>query len=186
MKIISWIMLVVAMSSQAVAGGRGRFVSPVRVNNFRCDVPVSSIRLGKLQPSVTASFIHNGQVAALVSPVLYSVNPYGQQYQQQQSMHSLSELVQRAVAAELQRLGVTGTMGLSQSLVTQNCSECHGENNPKAGFSVFGDMTAEEKLKAISRILHSDPEKRMPKGKPIDDDIRGRLIDELAKTRPTK
>jgi len=51
----------------------------------------------------------------------------------------------------------------------QSCIECHGAKKQEGKFSIFDyqQMPLEEKAKRVwPRLTHSDPDKRMPKGKP--------------------
>jgi len=51
------------------------------------------------------------------------------------------------------------------------CGACHAGANPKGNFDIlkYPQMSAEQKAKVWARLLHSDPDKRMPrKGTPED------------------
>lgn len=70
------------------------------------------------------------------------------------------------------------------TLVQRTCVKCHSGPEPKGKLDLSGELSPEQRLKAIGRLLADDLAKRMPKGKEIDAEMRGKLIQELAKPKP--
>ena len=52
---------------------------------------------------------------------------------------------------------------------------------PKGKLDLAGEVPAETRLKMIQRILADDPAQRMPKGKPLDAQQIGLLLQELSR-----
>jgi len=69
----------------------------------------------------------------------------------------------------------------SASLVQQSCVKCHSGESPKGKLDLSGDLSPDVRLKMIGRILADDPAERMPKGKALDAQAIGLLIQELSK-----
>jgi len=67
------------------------------------------------------------------------------------------------------------------SLVAKSCVKCHSGEKPKGKLDLSGDLSPALRLKAIGRILADDESKRMPKGKPLDAQAIGLLIQELSR-----
>ncbi len=66
------------------------------------------------------------------------------------------------------------------SLVQQNCVRCHSGAEPKGGLDLSGALDCETRMKCIARVLADSDDKRMPKGKSLNPDDLGKLIQELA------
>lgn len=71
------------------------------------------------------------------------------------------------------------------SLVQRTCLECHGGENPEANLSLADPalLTADQRLRAIGRLLEDDQAKRMPKGSTLSPEELGRIIQELSSTK---
>ena len=87
--------------------------------------------------------------------------------------------VSRALAAER-------VLAAPATLVAQTCVKCHSGPNPKSNLDLSGELAPAVRLKMIARILADDPAKRMPKGKPLDAQAIGLLIQELSRTAKTE
>ena len=74
------------------------------------------------------------------------------------------------------------TQAESTSLVHQHCAKCHTGEQAKAGFRLeaWTTLGAEQRLKMIRRVLSDDESTRMPKGKQLDPQTLGELIQELS------
>jgi len=69
------------------------------------------------------------------------------------------------------------------SLVATHCVRCHTPNSRSwvsHHLDLSGDLSAETRLKMITRILADSPEKRMPKGKQLDAQQIGLLVQEIS------
>jgi len=73
-----------------------------------------------------------------------------------------------------------------RSLVASSCAKCHSGPTPKGKLDLSGELTADVRLKSIARILSDDPTRRMPKGKSLDAQAIGLLIQELSRPQPKK
>ncbi|HEX4132466.1 MAG TPA: c-type cytochrome domain-containing protein [Pirellulales bacterium] len=96
-------------------------------------------------------------------------------------------LEDRIVAKVLKGLQASGTIkaAAAPSLVGRACATCHGATNPKAGLSLAATtaLTADERLKSISRVLADDPQLRMPpssSGIKLSAEELGKLLQELS------
>lgn len=72
---------------------------------------------------------------------------------------------------------------LPMSLVSQHCAKCHkpaGSAWKKTELDLTGELSNATRLHMIQRILSDDPAKRMPRGKPLDAQAIGLLIQELS------
>ncbi len=67
------------------------------------------------------------------------------------------------------------------TIVAAQCGRCHGAVQAKAGLDLTAELDEATRLKAISRLLADDPRQRMPKGKELPPELRGQLIQELAR-----
>jgi hypothetical protein len=65
-------------------------------------------------------------------------------------------------------------------LTMQHCQSCHSGDKPKGGFSVGGALSAPMRLKMISRLVHENSMKRMPKDQILPPLAIGGLIQELS------
>lgn len=82
------------------------------------------------------------------------------------------------LAAEIaRRLGNIQELGAS--LVTTTCGRCHSGQTPKGGFAIPRPLDAQTSLKMISRIIHPDPDKRMPPDTDLTPEEVGELLQEL-------
>ena len=69
------------------------------------------------------------------------------------------------------------------SLVATYCAKCHNAEAAKR-VDLSGAIDAETRLAAIRRVLADDPAKRMPKGRELDAETLGLLIQELSTEPP--
>lgn len=67
------------------------------------------------------------------------------------------------------------------TLVSQSCVKCHSGPTPKGKLDLSGELSPETRLKMIQRMLADDPTKRMPKGKLLEAQAIGLLIQELSR-----
>jgi len=63
------------------------------------------------------------------------------------------------------------------TFVYATCSKCHSGNAPKGGFSVLGELSDADRIKAAAQVLSG----KMPKGKPLSPEDAGRVLSELMK-----
>lgn len=71
-----------------------------------------------------------------------------------------------------------------RSLVASSCAKCHSGPTPKAKLDLSGELLPAVRLRSIARILSDDPARRMPKGKSLDAQAIGLLIQELSRAAP--
>lgn len=65
------------------------------------------------------------------------------------------------------------------SAVQQHCASCHNATKSQGGLDLTAALSAEQKLKAMQRLVTDDEAKAMPKGKTLTDQQRGELVSEL-------
>ena len=73
-----------------------------------------------------------------------------------------------------------------RSLVTSSCMKCHSGSTPKGKLDLSGELSPAVRLRSIARIFSDDPTRRMPKGKSLDAQAIGLLIQELSRPQPKK
>ena len=129
-------------------------------------------------PKVRSRVVVQAQAVQYVQPQSYYA--VGQAAQED----ALAERIAARVLAKLEAAATVKTEAVS-SLAMQHCAKCHGGPEPKAGLDLSGDLDCETRLHAIRMLLADDESKRMPKGKPLDAETLGLLIQEFA-TPPTQ
>ena len=96
---------------------------------------------------------------------------------------ALAERIAARVLAKLEASASTTAQPQQQavgSLIVANCAKCHSGADAKGGIDLSGELTCEVRLHAIWQVMHNDPARRMPKGKDLDPETLGLLIQELA------
>jgi hypothetical protein len=99
-----------------------------------------------------------------------------------QSSMALSEAqLDRLADKVVQKLNTVQTAeAVTNPLTMQHCQSCHSGDKPKGKFSVGGLLDATTRLKMISRLVHVDATKRMPKNQLLPALAIGALIQELS------
>ena len=126
-----------------------------------------------------------------VAPHSYSLGFSGQAYAPQaapqarvQSTKSAEDaLVDRLVEKLAARLGLDAKPASvdPHPLLTANCLSCHNATKKSGGVDFSGELTDELRLRAIGAMLSDKDSARMPKGKQLDANSLGKLIQEFSK-----
>lgn len=168
----SFVLGILLLAAPALAGNR-------------CNVSVQSFAL-QSGLAVTPFAVPVATPVATVAVGAYSYGFTGQAAQSVSaaSVDSQVDKIADRVIAKLRAAGFGGikaeALPEKPSLVSANCAACHGATKQAGGFRVDLSLSPEAKLKAIGRILADDPAKRMPKGKNLDPQTLGLLLQELA------
>lgn len=149
--------------------------------------PCVSARCNKI---AVQSFVPVQQQAVTVFTVpvpnaIYSTAP--QQAVQASSLDYLELVSELRQIKELLAAGAGGVRATAADplrLTRQFCGKCHSNGQSKGNFSFSTDLDCEQRLHAMSMVLHDDPARAMPKGRQLTDQERGLLLQELAK-KPT-
>lgn len=114
---------------------------------------------------------------AYAPPVYYSV---GQDLQTEALAEKVASLVERKLA--LRAALKTERETAPQTALAQNCARCHSGENAKGGL-VF-DGAGQLSCSTITKALRAIADGRMPKGKVIDGQTKGQLMQELLDSEP--
>ena len=132
--------------------------------------------------SAVPSFAQTVNVVRSSPSFWYGTDPNA--YRQSSASDELLERLERIERLLSQGGAVRAAEVDPLRLTRQACAKCHTGAQAKGGFSVDGDLSCEDRLRAVSMLLHDDASKRMPKGRPLDAQSTGLIIQELSK-RPT-
>lgn len=176
---LSALAILALIASPAFAGGH-------------CKVQVQSFALQSgLVVTPFAVPVAAPVAVAQVSPYVYGFSPAGTQSYSAASSSTSEDRIAEKVIAKLKAAGFGGSTFQAQalpaekpSLVAANCAKCHAGASAAKGYRVDVPLSEAAKLKAIARILEDDAGKRMPKGKTLDPQSLGLLLQELAKSSP--
>ena len=126
---------------------------------------------------------HCPKVRRVVAVQAY-VQPQAAYYQVGQDLQSeaLADKIAARVLAKLEASATAAdTAPIRQaSLIVTHCAKCHSGAEAKASIDLSGDIDCETRLHAIWMLMHDDPQKRMPRGKELDAQTLGLIIQEFA------
>lgn len=139
----------------------------------------------KQQAVLIPSAIQSVLVQHAAIPAFYTYQNAASNYSQTQSIESAENTELLREIRDLLASGAGGAVRTAANdplfLVRQKCSKCHSGPAAKGGFHTDGDMSSEDRMLAISRILSDDAALRMPKGQPLDAATMGKVLQQLSK-----
>ena len=148
---------------------------------FRKLLPALIILLG-VAGLATARNCHQFFAAPVVQQVVAYPQVYysvGQDLQTEALAEKVAALVEKKLAlrAAVRQQQVDSPAALNNSALAQNCGKCHSGPNAKAG--LVYDGTAELSCSSITKALRAIATGKMPKGRAIDSNAKGSLMQEL-------
>ena len=183
-----WIAFV-AFIANFLVGSCGTLAADTSRARFRTR-SVSRVAVSSSTPAATRFELVVPQVPQAAS---VPVNPYANAFYtlqglgvHQQSMALSESQLDRLANMVVQKLNSVQTSEVVVNPLTmQHCRSCHSGDEPKGKFSVTETLNALTRLKMISRLVHPDPAKRMPKNQILPPLAVGTLIQELSDYQDT-
>lgn len=132
-------------------------------------VPQNFIAVPVAQTLAVPSYVQYQYLPQYAAGVGYGSSAVGMEPPQREPVKALAEPEEEAP--------------LPMSLVTQHCAKCHkpgGSAWKKTELNLTGELSNETRLHMIGRILSDSAEKRMPRGKQLDAQTIGLIVQEIS------